>query len=97
MRKYCKAYHLRDLRLFSGWTEKRSEGEPELTDDTICYLWDDLTVVRSPVQEQEPLFAEVTPEWEAFCRNTLNFAIPEDLRYAYQQAERGELLYNGKK
>lgn len=88
IRKYCKAYHLRDLRQFSGWTEKREENEPELTDDDVVYVWDDFTVVRSPVIPNKGiLFTEVTPEWQDFCTTTLKFEIPEDLRYAYEQAE----------
>ena len=87
MRTYCKAYKLADLRQFSGWVEKREENEAELPGDTICYLWDDFTVVKSPVQEKGVLFDTVTPEWREFCATTLGFEIPEDLRYAYQQAE----------
>lgn len=84
MRKYCKAYHLKDVRQFQGWTEKRAETETALTDETICYVWDDFTVVTSPVQEKSLLFDEVTSAWKDFCVNTLHFEIPEDLRYAYQ-------------
>ncbi len=88
MRKYCKAYHLKDLRQFDGWTEKREEGEAELTDDDIVYLWDDFTVVKSPViPDKGLLFDSVTPAWQDFCTVTLQFAIPEDLRYAYEQQE----------
>ena len=90
MHKYCKAYRLQDLRQFSDWTEARGEEEEALTDDTICYLWDDFTVVKSPVQEQGVLFDAVTPEWKEFCVTTLRFEIPEDLRYAYQQEQEGE-------
>lgn len=85
MRKYCKAYHLKDLRQFPAWNE-RHEGEGELIDDTVVYLWDDFTVVKSPVvTEQEALWNRVTPEWEAFCREALRFEIPADLRDAYEQ------------
>ncbi len=86
MRKYCKAYHLRDLRQFSDWKEIKEENEPELTDETVCYLWDDFTVVRSPVQAGGTIFDTITPEWQSFCETTLHFVIPEDLRYAYQSA-----------
>lgn len=85
MRKYCKAYYLRDLRQFHGWAEKREENEPEISDDAVCYLWDDFTVVRSPVQDKGVLFDQVTPAWQDFCQTTLKFEIPEDLRYAYEQ------------
>jgi hypothetical protein len=87
MRKYCKAYHLKDFRQFSGWAEKREEGEPELSDDTICYLWDDFIVVRSPIQDQGVIFDTITPEWQDFCATVLHFTIPEDLQYAYQQVD----------
>lgn len=86
MRHYCKAYKLEDLRQFSGWSEKREENEEELSDDSICYLWDDFIVVRSPVQDKGVIFDAVTPEWKEFCTTTLRFEIPEDLRYAYQQS-----------
>jgi hypothetical protein len=84
MRKYCKAYPLQNLRQFQGWKESRTTNETELTDETIVYLWDDFTVVESPVLAQGNLFDDVTPEWQEFCKNTLKFAIPEDLQYAYK-------------
>ncbi|HEU5230659.1 MAG TPA: hypothetical protein VFU49_22745 [Ktedonobacteraceae bacterium] len=87
MRHYCKAYKLGDLRQFSGWAEKREENEEELTDESICYLWDDFIVVKSPVQDKGVIFDAITPEWQEFCTTTLGFEIPEDLRYAYQQTE----------
>jgi hypothetical protein len=90
LRKYCKAYYLRDFRQFSGWSEKRENDETELTDDDVVYLWDDFTVVRSPVIPDKGLvFDTITPEWQNFCTTTLHFAIPEDLRYAYEQQKQG--------
>ena len=87
-RKYCKAYHLKDLRQFSHWAEKYEEQESALGDDDIVYLWDDFTVVKSPIiLDKGLIFDEVTPEWQDFCRTTLHFEIPEDLRYAYETSE----------
>ena len=89
MRKYCKAYHLSDLRQFPSWGAQQQESD-ELADDTVVYLWDDFTVVKSPVlADKGVLWQSVTPEWEAFCKETLSFEIPEDLRYAYAQEEQG--------
>jgi hypothetical protein len=86
MRKYCKAYHLRELRQFSGWAQKNEANEPELSDNDVVYLWDDFTVVRSPViPNKGSVFDRVTPEWQHFCTTTLQFAIPEDLRYASER------------
>lgn len=80
MRKYYKAYYLKNLRQFSGWTERAVEGEAEFTDETVCYLGDDFIVVSSPIQEKEPIFDAVTSTWKDFCATTLQFEIPEDLR-----------------
>lgn len=84
MRKYCKAYPLHQLRQFAGWKESGAQDQSALTDDTIVYLWDDFAVVESPVLEQGNLFDDITPAWQAFCQQTLKFAIPEDLQYAYK-------------
>lgn len=89
MRKYCKAYHLRDLRQFNAWQEKRTANDQELSGDTIVYLWDDFTVVTSPIHKESVLFEHVTPEWQHFCTSVLQFEIPEDLRYAYAE-QKGE-------
>lgn len=86
MRKYCKAYYLKDLRQFSDWSEKNKEGEPALSDEDVVYLWDDFTVVKSPVLPDGVLFSHVTPEWQNFCETMLQFSIPEDLRYAYEES-----------
>lgn len=84
-KKYCKAYYLKDLRVFSNWSEKREENEPELVDESIVYLWDDFTVVRSPIiSEKGIVFDEITSDWQTFCQAALQFEIPEDLRFAYE-------------
>src|SRR5215472_7682368 len=87
IRKYCKAYYLKDLRAFEDWSEKREEKDAELTDEDVVYLWDDFTVVRSPVLPGGVIFDDVTQKWQDFCHTTLQFEIPEDLRYAYEESE----------
>ena len=87
IRKYCKAYYLKDLRQFGAWTEKHEESDEALTDESVVYLWDDFIVVRSPVLPGGVIFDSITPEWQDFCHTTLGFEIPEDLRYAYEQNE----------
>ncbi len=87
IRKYCKAYYLKDLRQFSAWTEKHEEGESDLSDEDVVYLWDDFVVVRSPVLPGGVIFDQVTKPWQEFCQTTLGFEIPEDLRYAYENLE----------
>ena len=90
IRKYCKAYFLKDLRQYSVWTEKREGDESELSDEDVVYLWDDFTVVKSPVLPGGVIFDEAMAEWQDFCRTTLQFEIPEDLRYAYERKEEKE-------
>jgi hypothetical protein len=90
MRRYCKAYQLKDFRQFRGWSEQPAENEEPLSDDDIGYLWDDFTTVRSPVGDGRIIFGAVTPEWQNFCKTVLKFEIPEDIRYAYEQPDRPE-------
>jgi len=87
MRKYCKAYYLKDLRQFSSWTENLGENGAELSDDSICYIGDDYVVVRNPIEDHEPVFEQVTPDWQEFCAKILHFEIPEDLRVAHAAVE----------
>ncbi len=88
MRRYYKAYYLKDLRQFSEWSETHVENEPELTDNTICYIGDDFVVVLSPVQEKEPLFNHITSAWQEFCRTVLKFELPAGLQTADVQDDR---------
>jgi hypothetical protein len=90
IRKYCKAYYLKDLRPFDGWTERREETESDLTDEDVVYLWDDFIVVRSPVLLGGVIFDQVTQEWQDFCHTALQFEIPEDLCYAYERKQEPE-------
>jgi hypothetical protein len=88
MHKYCKAYHLKDLRSFASWKELPVADGDDLTEDAVVYLWDDFTVVKSPVlADQGTIWNNVTPEWELFCKEVLQFEIPEDVRYAYEQPQ----------
>ncbi len=78
MGHYCKAYQLAELRRFPAWTEAGSEAR--LDDDTIVYIWDDLTVVVNPVvPESGTLWDTSSADWERFCREELKFEIPEEL------------------
>jgi hypothetical protein len=88
MHMYCKAYLLKDLRQFEGWSEKYQEGEEQLPDDHLGFVWDDFTVTKAALSGDQHgyIYDNVTPEWKAFCKDVLNFEIPEDLRELYQEA-----------
>lgn len=82
MHNYCKAYKLKDVRQFSGWTEKVPDGGEPLGDDDLCFVWDDYTVTKGALSGDQHgyIYDDVTPEWKDFCHNTLHFEVPEDLR-----------------
>ena len=85
MRKYCKAYHIQDVRKFQDWESQQIPSETELSNESVVYLWDDYTVTTSPIHQDTLLFTQVTPQWREFCLQSLHFTIPEDLLYAYTQ------------
>lgn len=84
---YCKAYHVRDLSRYPHWSEniltgQKAEGNgtgSSPNDNDIVYLHQDFTVTKSMWANQEVIFSNVTPEWQGYCRTTLQFAIPEDI------------------
>jgi hypothetical protein len=94
MGKYCKAYHLKALRAFDGWSEKvenaRRETEivdgkevetvRELTDDAVVYVQENYVVTDGIFKDENILFDDVTPEWVAYCQEGLAFEIPEYAR-----------------
>lgn len=90
MKKYCKSYPLGKLRSFPGWSMWAEPEEREMSDDTPVFLCDEFTVLISPVgkDKDKRLFTSDTPEWREFCTTVLEFKIPEDLAFAYADAER---------
>jgi uncharacterized protein len=91
-RVYCKAYHLGELRQFSRWTDDRllsfqeanandsAENQSnEISDDEIVFIHGDFTVTKSMWHNENVVFDQVTPEWEAFCADVLKFKVPDDL------------------
>jgi ankyrin repeat protein len=90
--EYCKAYYVKDLRAFPGWSERGPNGHPPtgetegaadsvapLPADQVVFLHTDFTVTKSMWHGEDVLFAQVTPDWEAFCRQALRFRVPDDL------------------
>ncbi|MDZ7264701.1 MAG: hypothetical protein ONB16_08965 [candidate division KSB1 bacterium] len=91
MSTYCKAYSLSKLRQYPGWTEKsenaRKEMKPvdgkevevirKLTDNDYLYLHDSYIVTDGILEDKNVIFDDVTPEWQKFCQEVLNFEIPK--------------------
>ena len=92
MGRYCKAYLLKQLREFPGWSEKiqtvkrkhpapgqnADEAQP-LTDDSIVYLQENYVVTAGIFQDEDIIFDQVTSEWMEYCKSVLNFELPDYL------------------
>lgn len=79
---YCKAYYLKDMRRFPGWSESRvnwqesageGDGEFPLPDNGIVYLHQDYTVTKSMWHKESVIFDQVTAGWREFCESELGF------------------------
>jgi uncharacterized protein len=96
VRPYCKAYPLSDLRRFSGWAESRINWKESkqgghkddgvahgdgASHDEIVFIHDDLTVTQSMWRAENVIFNQISPEWEEFCKDVLNFKVPDDLEF----------------
>jgi hypothetical protein len=82
-RLYCKAYYLRDLRQFQGWSESPPGPAEEravqgLSDNDLVFIHQDLTVTQSMWPNENVIFQHKTPAWEDFCTNVLHFKVPDD-------------------
>ena len=94
-REYCKAYHLGDLRKFAGWKEGQTapdngDAGRGYNDETIVYLHQDFTVTESMMRNEDVIFNDVTPEWEEFCRSSLQFKVPDDFDLMATSRSAGE-------
>jgi hypothetical protein len=90
-RKYCKAYHLGDLRQYPGWSESRinwkkkdngkngESADEAFTDDKVVFIHQDLMVTESVWHNENVIFNQADPAWGDFCANTLKFKVPDDL------------------
>ena len=90
MERYRKAYRLRDLRRYGGWTEKtpragtpgsghRANGRDlRFGDEHLVYLHEDFVVTADSPRNEHILFDEVTDAWRSFCRKVLDFSPREE-------------------
>ncbi len=91
MGRYCKAYSLKKLREFGGWTEQVENARKEkqkgadgkevevtraLTDNGHLYLQENYVVTDGIFKDENIIFDHVTPEWIAYCQQVLKFEIP---------------------
>ena len=84
MIQYCKAYKLEEVRKFNGWSELSHDDGRDASDDNLVFVWEDLTVTQSCFEQEDYLLETVTPQWEAFCKHDLQFAVPGDVKLAQE-------------
>jgi ankyrin repeat protein len=82
-RKYCSAFHVKDLRRYPAWTENEITGADsnakQLNADDVVFVHGDYSVTRSIWTNEDVVFDKVTEEWKKFCIGELKFAVPDDL------------------
>jgi microcystin synthetase protein McyA len=86
MNGYCKTYRIEDIQCFPGWNGENDAGE-RVEKGTICYVWDDFVVRSSPIRREKTLFTAITPEWLAFCKDYLQFEVPEEILRSLQSSK----------
>lgn len=84
MQPYCKAYLVHELHKFSNWSVKG----PNFENDAVVFLHQDFTVTTSIWHDENVLFDQRSPEWEAFCKEELRFSVPTELELAAAFAAR---------
>ena len=91
MGSYCKAYPVEMFRAFSGWQEntqnlrtekkeidgKEVEERRELSENDHFYLQENLVVTDGIFIDENIIFDNITPEWEAYCKDELKFQVPD--------------------
>ena len=91
MGSYCKAYPVEMFRAFSGWEENTQnlrkekkevdgtevEERRELSENDHFYLQENLVVTDGIFIDENIIFDNITPEWEAYCKDELKFQVPD--------------------
>ena len=91
MGSYCKAYPVEMFRAFSGWEENAQnlrkekkevdgtelEERRELSENDHFYLQENLVVTDGIFIDENIIFDNITPEWEAYCKDELKFQVPD--------------------
>lgn len=90
MGNYCKAYLIKDFRAFPGWSEnldnlreevtvsdgKEQRSRRALAEEDFFYLQENYVVTDGIFLDENVIFDGVTPEWVAYCCDTLKFEVP---------------------
>ena len=89
-RQYCRAYLLKELRGFAGWSENSlkprdnnesavntADEQQGFSDTDVVFLHQDLSVTSSMWYGANIIFNQVTPAWAEFTSSQLKFSTPQ--------------------
>ncbi len=85
MGSYCKAYSMSEFRRYPGWHgeplakhDEAGGSPPEAADEEpYLFLQENLVVTDGIFLDENIVFDNVTPEWERFCKEELQFEVPD--------------------
>jgi hypothetical protein len=93
---YCKAYSVAELRRFPGWKTNPNSLRPAdsgeatartLTEEDYLFLHDDFAVTDGVFRDEYIVFDSATEDWMRFCKEELQFAIPDDVKAMLEDEE----------
>jgi hypothetical protein len=90
MGKYCKAYPIERFREFGAWSEnlenlrrekrefdgKEAESQRAAREKDHFFLQETFVVTDGIFMDENIIFNNISPEWIAFCKETLEFEVP---------------------
>ena len=88
--KYCKAYHLGELRKYEEWREVRKNwrrdrddagAEEEMGEEMVVFIHEDYTVTESVYRNENVIFDQVDERWKEYCAEALKFKVPDELDF----------------
>jgi hypothetical protein len=91
MGRYCKAYPIEAFRQYPRWNEKeetwkrenesaQSSDNPALNTGDYLFLQESFTVTGGVFLDEKIVFDEITDQWIEFCKNDLQFEVPDYCR-----------------
>ncbi len=87
MPTYMKAYRLGDVQRYPGFGASLVTSRA-LAPDSIVYVREDFVVVSGCFGAEPVLFESAAPEWRRFCREELDFEVPDWEAESIGQRER---------
>ncbi len=87
MGNYCKAYPISRFQKFANWSEKPGvtlpteeiDGQQGQSFEAYAFLQENLVVTAGIFLDEDIVYDQITPEWERFCQEELQFETPEDV------------------